>query len=566
MEKIKEICKSSVFIDLLIICIIMILFSILFSQHQLVLFSDKGREFLLPEAIMNGAVPYKDITLIYFPLSYYINALLYKIFGVYFNTLILFHCVLSLLFIFIYYLIAREFLPRKTSLLLSLLIISSCIFSVNDLFNYITPYSYARVHGVIGSFACIFCIIQLFKTDKIKFAYLAGLLSGFVLSCKIEFLTVAIILFAGLFLYKKLNQAQYLKVIGCYFVFPVLTLSILFFQGVTIQDLLSGIKFAISFSTTEAMRTFLKGTGMSPISINPSSLLSYSIKFITVLSMCALTIFLDEKYKNKFILPVMGLISLGVCFWLGNTENYWVELPILLLILSVCFVKSITKEKRMLFLCIAAFILCQREFFKVCLIEYGTYSFPILMLYFCSLINHVINKEELKIFIQRTLNLLFAIIIIFNINGLFNLRNTTDIKLITNRGNIYINYDRFIPLVQLSYYFKEEQDNSSSLLVLPEGVIINYILNKEPNYHYFMMDRLYHDAYGEEKARDIIKDLNSDYIVLIQDFDLNNFGYPYLYDKEQTLSGKYIHENYNEVLKLQTDGSDTILQLLKRKI
>ena len=139
MEKIKEICKSPVFIDLLIISILMVLCSILFSQHQMALFSDKGREFLLPEAIVNGAVPYKDITLIYFPLSYYINALLYKIFGVHFNTLIIFHSILSLLFVSVYYFISREFLSRKTSLIISLLVMFCCIFASNDLFNYITP-------------------------------------------------------------------------------------------------------------------------------------------------------------------------------------------------------------------------------------------------------------------------------------------------------------------------------------------------------------------------------------------------------------------------------------------
>ena len=407
----------------------------------------------------------------------------------------------------------------------------------------------------------------MFKTEKIKYAYLASLLSGFVLSCKLEFLSVAIILFAGLFLYKRLERTEYLKIIGFYFVFPVLTLLILLLQGVTFQDLSNAIGFAVSFSTTKVMRLFLSETGMSPASIDTEVLFPACIKFLSVFSLCALTIFLDEKFKKKFILPTMGLIPLALCCYLGNTENYWFELPVILLVFSLFFFKSIVKEKKLLFLCITAFILCIREFFRVCLTEYGTYSFPVLLLYLCALINSgIINREYLKTILQRSFNLMFIILIIINIFSLFHLREMTNFKLMTNRGNIYISYDRYVPMENLRHYFREENDNSSTILVLPEGNIINYLTEKMPDFHYFMMDRLYHDAYGEEKARDIIKGLNSDYIVLVEDFELNNFGSPYLYDKDETLSAKYISENYDEILNLQTPDSDTRLQLLKRKI
>ena len=114
MEKIRKYLYSSNFICLLVIALTVTICSILFAKHMLVLFPDKGREFLFPEMILNGAVPYKDFTLIYMPLSFYINALLYKIFGVSFNTLLIFYCILAFFYTSALFLISREFLDKKT--------------------------------------------------------------------------------------------------------------------------------------------------------------------------------------------------------------------------------------------------------------------------------------------------------------------------------------------------------------------------------------------------------------------------------------------------------------------
>ena len=75
---IKEFIKKYKYTDVILIILIMFIFSFLFSNHFSSILPDYGRELLLPKEILNGAIPYKNINLIFFPLAYYINATIYK--------------------------------------------------------------------------------------------------------------------------------------------------------------------------------------------------------------------------------------------------------------------------------------------------------------------------------------------------------------------------------------------------------------------------------------------------------------------------------------------------------
>ena len=102
ISKLKNFIKSSDFIYSATIVFTISLLTLLIGNHHLSILSDRGREFLIPQEILNGQVPYKDISLIYFPLGFYINAMLYKLFGISIDTLLISQMILSI-FYFIYY-------------------------------------------------------------------------------------------------------------------------------------------------------------------------------------------------------------------------------------------------------------------------------------------------------------------------------------------------------------------------------------------------------------------------------------------------------------------------------
>ena len=68
------------------------------------------------------------------------------------------------------------------------------------------------VPAIISLIAGAFCFVKLFKTNNIKYVYLAALATGFSISCKMEFYTCLIFLVIGLILYKRLKFVQYCKI------------------------------------------------------------------------------------------------------------------------------------------------------------------------------------------------------------------------------------------------------------------------------------------------------------------------------------------------------------------
>ena len=110
----------------IILLLILIFCSILpfFFLHQGLLLIDTGREFYIPQQMLQGKVLYKDIFNIYGPLSYQFNAILLSLFGQKINTLYFAGIINSLVIIITLYLLAREFLKKHVCFLFSILIIA----------------------------------------------------------------------------------------------------------------------------------------------------------------------------------------------------------------------------------------------------------------------------------------------------------------------------------------------------------------------------------------------------------------------------------------------------------
>ena len=238
-------------------------------------------------------------------------------------------------------------------------------------------------------------------------------------------------------------------------------------------------------------------------------------------------------------------------------------LPYLVAILFlITFKDNLTNDKTVFFIILASILAGHREFFRLTLDHYGTYSFPMYFLSLLIIIKKYIPPQILDVNVNRFINFFLIILISMHFYNLCLLKEDAVYPLKSNKGTLYTKYTYGILLNDTISYINEHVDKDDTILTLPEGTLINFLTDRKVDMNCFMMDRLYHDAYGEAKAKDVIEKTNSDYIILFKGFDLNNFHLPYIYDVETSLSGLYIAEHYDIVEKFRMDNSS--VTILKR--
>jgi hypothetical protein len=158
---------------------------------------DFGMQLYLPWRISEGAGFGRDV--MYLPggpLSQYFNALLFKIFGVSFRTLIFSNLAITaglLVMIHRRFLIAAD---RLTAMMIGLGIVLVFAFGHYQLignYNYVTPYCHEIFHGLALSLVTVTWLADWIERGKIRFAAVAGLGCGLVFLTKPEiFLALAV--------------------------------------------------------------------------------------------------------------------------------------------------------------------------------------------------------------------------------------------------------------------------------------------------------------------------------------------------------------------------------------
>ena len=154
---------------------------------------DFGGQLYIPWRIANGAVLYRD--LFYFaggPLSQYFNALLFKIFGASFLTLISANLTFLAAILFLIYrrfAAAADVLTATTICLGIVLVFAFAEYSSIGNYNYVAPYSHEMLHGLLLSILTVALLSDWLASEKIRFALAAGFCGGLVFLTKPEIFT-----------------------------------------------------------------------------------------------------------------------------------------------------------------------------------------------------------------------------------------------------------------------------------------------------------------------------------------------------------------------------------------
>jgi hypothetical protein len=149
---------------------------------------DFGGQLYIPWRLASGAVLYRD--LFYFaggPFSQYFNALLFKMFGVSFLTLIVANLALVAATLFLVYrrfVAATDVLTAATICLGIVLVFAFGQYTPIGNYNYIAPYSHEVLHGLLLSILTVTLLADWLAKEHFRFVFAAGFCSGLVFLTK----------------------------------------------------------------------------------------------------------------------------------------------------------------------------------------------------------------------------------------------------------------------------------------------------------------------------------------------------------------------------------------------
>ncbi len=579
MQQIKDLIlknKKEIF-SILSIFLYFLILLIFFGNHLGHIIIDCGREVYIPEQMLNGKILYKDLFNIFGPLAYQINACFYNLFGISINTLRLAGEINALLIIYLLYGFSRLFTSREISWIPTVFIITVCTFSY-WVFNYIFPYTYSMVYAFSAFLLSVLFLLIFYKKSKPVFLIFSWFFIGVSFASKLDYISYIIFLsvFTIYMLFRKKIKLKHILLSGISFLStPILCFSVLFLQGLTLNELLYQSIFIKKYAMSESLNFFYKNTcGLYPSLIG---FLLLSKKLVLVLS--SFTLFLTgiyfslkyskdikNEYENFTISIILSVLFFAGLFFSLQEFPYinigWLPVISLFLYLHIIYSKFANNNKYLynnayiLFFTVSL-LASAKSFFMINLQSYGTFTLPLLLIsvsifiaeylpkYFVCINQNILKKSYfIAILLCIPLVLWFHIIIF-----------TAHSSVSTKRGFIYAPSSKADTINQTIDFINLNVKPHESIWIIPEGIMINFLTKRPYNGFYENVTEPYIQAFGEEK---IISDIDKnppDYI-MVNNRDSIDYGYQYICKDYGKKICEYVRKKYTLITTLSGKKDD----------
>lgn len=488
-----------------IILVVALIGAVLFFYKQGELMVDVGREFYLSKEVALGKILYKDIFNIYGPLSYQINAILFKIFGFHTNVPVVAGNLCGLAISVCTYILSRQFLARLYSFLVSLFIVFIGIY--NDwIFSFTVPYSYAMLYGLLALLiSFIFLIKYVRNNEKSIYLYWSLFFAGTLTVLKYDYIPYLLV-FPIVMFFAKTNVKTVLKSLCCFAAVPLVSFGALFAEGLTISDVLFNIALIKKVSAAPSLYFFYKRMHVL------FSLRDFILTLVN-LTLCGFVFCLIykilDRIKSKWAYMLVSAIGVILLFDEALIKKFSF-LSILIVVLVLCLHKKITDKSHWLLIAVAL-SLSIKEFLWTNFFTYGLYSFPIQFLCCIVLLKTYIFKNE-KAFKSSLIFFLIFIIVPF-LKFRFENGQYYDVEVKTEHGMLLTT--RELSTVKLLVeVLQKNVKKDDTLVVLPEGHIINFLTGTKSDDFYSNFIPMYVEAFGEQNIINHYSKNMPDYFVL----------------------------------------------------
>jgi len=541
------------------------------------------------------------------PLSQYFNALLFKIFGVSFRTLIFANLTITAGMLVLVY---RRFLAaadRLTATMICLGIVLVFAFqhyvAVGN-YNYVTPYCYEIFHGLVLSLVVVTWLSDWVEKERIQFAVAAGLGSGLVFLTKPDIFVALMVcvvaaFFVVVFVHRRTGFAA--KSLVAFSLSGLVPLLVFFALFLRVEDWQASARSVVSawvplWHTSITRDPFYQWClGLDLPFLNIEKMVTHFIFIVLITAIYALAFRYGMKSRFKWVRSswMVGSLLIAPLLILAVVWN-WVDcgrsLP--LLGLSACVLLGLSCRK------IAAepaaiFPLFWNVFGLALLAKLGLfariwqYGFALAMPSFAGAVYLFVWLLPLRLEqkcrvrfpwlrVTACLVLMIGFVRLSLLSESYYLRKNLPVG---SGGDKIVAYnptvDPFHGTVEIALsWIGKNVPPDATLAVLPEGAMINYLSRRvNPTLHLVWVPPLM-AVFGQTNMTAAFEKNRPDYVLIIarsaSEFGVSFFGYDPRYGMELM---RWIEDHYDRVYPVPDPAGKFApqeqpffeLQILKRR-
>jgi 4-amino-4-deoxy-L-arabinose transferase-like glycosyltransferase len=528
---------------------------------------DFGRELYIPWRINNGSVLYKDIAYFFGPLSPYLNAFLFKVFGTSLMTLVIFNIILIVILSFIIYRIFRITTDRTTATAVTATFLALFAFSQHAWvgnYNFVCPYAHGLTHGIFLSFLAIYVFLIYLEKRANKLIFLIGILTGLIFLTKVEvFFAISAAMFLGMLLLMfadKTTLPAALKTAGTAlfgFLIPVVFFTVYLSRFMPLNKTLESIvlPYAIIFRSTLSSNIFyqdLMGTGVF-FRENIFRLLLVAVWYLSIITAFGLINYGRLRLFSRDWI-VAGLVALPAIFFLFMTgvriihiawEGIFRALPLLTLFLGGYLFISLLRfrpdrQKRrqplvLLVITVFAFCLLLKIFFNAKISRIGfALAMPATLLLVMAFLYYIpifLGRNNGGINFIRIISLILIGVVLLVHMGVSRKLYRYKTCLVGSGSDTIFDYYT-LPGVIRGVYIRQVIDEiervvkkEETFVVFPDGVMLNYLTRRVNPTAYVTLMPPEVEVFGEEAMLESFIKTEPDYFILMN-VDMSYFGCP----------------------------------------
>ena len=515
---------------------------------------DFGRELYIPWKLSMGGVLDRDIYVDHYgPFSPYLNAFLFKMFGVNIMTLAFFNMGVVIIITYCIYRFFRHTTNSVTAMMTAATFLSVFAFKLPN-YNYITPYAYALTHGIALSFFSILAFYQYIKKQTTFWVVIIGLLIGTIFLTKLEvfFASIAAI-GTGFIVLWHVEQFPLRKIIKVSailffsFLFPTVVFIAYFSFFMPFQEALLSIltQYRELFETTVTSNLFyLTVTGRIASSFYLGKILlvagCYVLLFFLVWSVARLVEKISSTYYNMIIMIAAAASALSLLYFMNYVPWNWLDIRIpfafqvVVAVMGVFYGITIWKSRKdkgkalyalpMFVFILFAFVMVLKVILRVRINDYGfALTMPATLVVVAGLVYHVpklvAKSAQSTTFIRALSSILVAMFLVMQINAISGTYLIRNYPIATDKERI-ITVDAALniegPVIDATLKkINETIKPNENFLVIPEGILLNYLTRREspsPYTSFLLGDLAMHN---EEKMVERLTRQLPDYVILI---------------------------------------------------